>query len=166
MQPRTADVVIIGAGAIGCSIAYHLGLRGAKNVVVLEQESVGSGTTSKAAGGIRVQFPTEIEIAFSMESLAFFKCFHDHMGVNPHLQQVGYLFLLGSEQDVEQYKRQIVLQRQYGLDVRLLTPQDAKAIVPQLRVDDLLAAVYSPRMDMLIRIPLCKDMQPRPVNAA
>lgn len=145
MQPRTADVVIIGAGAIGCSIAYHLGLRGAKNVVVLEQESVGSGTTSKAAGGIRVQFPTEIEIAFSMESLAFFKSFHEHMGVNPHLRQVGYLFLLGSEQDVEQYKRQIVLQRQYGLDVRLLTPQDAKAIVPQLRVDDLLAAVYSPQ---------------------
>jgi sarcosine oxidase, subunit beta len=145
MRPRTADVVIIGAGAIGCSIAYHLGLRGAKNVVVLEQEFVGSGTTSKAAGGIRVQFPTEVEIAFSMASLEFFKRFHEEMGVNPHLRQVGYLFLLGSEGDVEQYKQQIALQRQYGLDVRLLTPQDASAIVPQLRVDDLLAAVYSPQ---------------------
>jgi sarcosine oxidase subunit beta len=145
MQPRTADVVIIGAGAIGCSIAYHLGSRGAKNIVVLEQEAVGSGTTSKAAGGIRVQFPTAIEIAFSMESLEFFKHFHEHMGVNPHLRQVGYLFLLGSEQDVEQYTRQVTLQRQFGLDVRLLSPQDAKAIVPQLRVDDLLAAVYSPQ---------------------
>jgi sarcosine oxidase subunit beta len=145
MRPRTADIVIIGAGAIGCSIAYHLGLRGAKDVVVLEQEFVGSGTTSKAAGGIRVQFPTAVEIIFSMESLEFFTRFHDEMGVNPLLRQVGYLFLLGSEQDVEQYKRQIDIQSQYGLDVRLLTPQDAKAIVPQLRVDDLLAAVYSPR---------------------
>jgi sarcosine oxidase, subunit beta len=145
MRPRTADVVIIGAGAIGCSIAYHLGLRRTDNVVVLEQESIGSGTTSKAAGGIRVQFPTEIEIKFSMESLQFFKRFQEDMGVNPHLRQVGYLFLLGSERDVEQYKRQIALQNQYGLDVRLLTPQDAKAIVPQLRVDDLLAAVYSPQ---------------------
>jgi sarcosine oxidase, subunit beta len=145
MQPRTADVVIVGAGAIGCSIAYHLGLRGVKNVVVLEQEFVGSGTTSKAAGGIRVQFPTEVEIAFSMESLEFFKHFHEHMGVDPHLRQVGYLFLLGSAHEVEQYKRQIALQNQHGLDVRLLTPQDAKAIVPQLRVDDLLAAVYSPQ---------------------
>jgi sarcosine oxidase, subunit beta len=145
MRPLTADVVIIGAGAIGCSIAYHLGLRGAKSVVVLEQESIGSGTTSKAAGGIRVQFPTEIEIKFSMESLQFFKRFQEDMGVNPHLRQVGYLFLLGSERDVEQYKRQIALQNQYGLDVRLLTPQDAKAVVPQLRVDDLLAAVYSPQ---------------------
>src|SRR5215475_9024245 len=99
MRPRTADVVIIGAGAIGCSIAYHLGLRGAKNVAVLEQEFVGSGTTSKAAGGIRVQFSTDIEIAFSMESLKFFRCFHEHMGVNPHLRQVGYLFLLGNESD-------------------------------------------------------------------
>jgi sarcosine oxidase subunit beta len=145
MRPRTADVVIIGAGAIGCSIAYHLGIRGAKNVVVLEQEFVGSGTTSKAAGGIRVQFPTDIEIAFSMESLEFFKRFQEEMGVNPHLRQVGYLFLLGSERDIEQYKRQIALQSQYGLDVRLLTPDGAKAIVPQLQVDDLLAAVYSPQ---------------------
>jgi sarcosine oxidase subunit beta len=145
MQPRTADIVIIGAGAIGCSIAYHLGLRGAQHVVVLEQESIGSGTTSKAAGGIRVQFPTEIEIKFSMESLDFFKRFHEEMGVNPHLRQVGYLFLLGSEADIAQYKRQIALQSKYGLDVRLLTPQDAKTIVPQLHVDDLLAAVYSPQ---------------------
>jgi sarcosine oxidase subunit beta len=111
----------------------------------LEQEAIGSGTTSKAAGGIRVQFATDIEIAFSMESLAFFKSFHEQMGVNPHLRQVGYLFLLGSEQDVEQYTRQIALQRQYGLDVQMLTPQDARAIVPQLCVDDLLAAVYSPQ---------------------
>jgi sarcosine oxidase, subunit beta len=145
MQPRTADVVIIGAGAIGCSIAYHLGIRGAQNVLVLEQELVGSGTTSKAAGGIRVQFPTEVEIAFSMESLEFFKRFPEEMGVNPHLRQVGYLFLLGSEGDVQQYTRQITLQRQYGLDVRLLTPDEAKSIVPQLHVDDLLAAVYSPQ---------------------
>jgi sarcosine oxidase, subunit beta len=145
MRSWTADVVIIGAGAIGCSIAYHLGIRGAKNIVVLEQEFVGSGTTSKAAGGIRVQFPTDIEIAFSMESLEFFKRFPEEMGVNPHLRQVGYLFLLGSARDVAQYKRQIALQRQFGLDVQLLTPDDAKAIVPQLHVDDLQAAVYSPR---------------------
>jgi sarcosine oxidase subunit beta len=145
MRSWTADVVIVGAGAIGCSIAYHLGRRGAKHVVVLEQEFVGSGTTSKAAGGIRVQFPTDIEIAFSMESLEFFKRFQEEMGVNPHLRQVGYLFLLGSARDIEQYKRQIALQRQYGLDVRLLTPDDAKAIVPQLQVDDLQAAVYSPQ---------------------
>ena len=145
MQPRTADIVIIGAGAIGCSIAYHFGLRGSKNVVVLEQEFVGSGTTSKAAGGIRVQFPTDIEIQFSVQSLEFFRHFPEEMGVNPHLRQVGYLFLLGSQPDIEQYTRQIALQRQYGLDVRLLTPDDVKAIVPQLRVDDLLAAVYSPQ---------------------
>ena len=66
--PGTAGVVIIGGGVVGCSIAYHLARRGPRDVVVLERETVGSGTTSKAAGGIRAQFPTETEIRFSLES--------------------------------------------------------------------------------------------------
>ena len=72
MLPRTADIVIIGGGAIGCSIAYHLAQRDATDVVVLERESLGSGSTSKAAGGIRAQFGTETEIKFSLEALEFF----------------------------------------------------------------------------------------------
>jgi sarcosine oxidase subunit beta len=92
-----------------------------------------------------VQFPTDVEIRFSMQSLDFFRGFHEEMGVNPHLRQVGYLFLLGSERDVDQYQRQMVLQHRHGLDVRLITPQEAKEIVPQLQVDDLIAAVYSPQ---------------------
>jgi glycine/D-amino acid oxidase-like deaminating enzyme len=83
MRPWTADIVIIGAGAIGCRIAYHFGLRRAKNVVVLEQECIGSGTTSKAAGGIRVQFPTAVEVTFSMQSPELFKRFHEEMDKVP-----------------------------------------------------------------------------------
>ena len=64
MVPRTADVVIVGAGAVGCAIAYHLTRRGQRNVVVLERETIGAGSTSKAAGGIRAQFATELEIQF------------------------------------------------------------------------------------------------------
>src|SRR5688500_8647798 len=73
--PPTADIAIIGAGAIGCSIAYHLARRGVKNVVVLERDAIGSGTTSKAAGGIRAQFSTRVEIEFSLASLEFFHRF-------------------------------------------------------------------------------------------
>ena len=62
--PRSASAVIIGGGVVGCSIAYHLARRGARDVVVLERESVGAGTTSKAAGGIRVQFAHETEVRF------------------------------------------------------------------------------------------------------
>ena len=73
--PGTASVVVIGGGVVGCSIAYHLARRGQRDVVVLERESVGAGTTSKAAGGIRSQFPTETEIRFSLEAIGVFERF-------------------------------------------------------------------------------------------
>src|SRR5262249_48169054 len=93
-QPKTASVVIIGGGVVGCSIAYHLARRGQRDVVVLERETVGSGTTSKAAGGIRAQFPTETEIRFSLESLKVLQNFTEEFGVDPGFKQIGYLFLL------------------------------------------------------------------------
>jgi len=81
--PRTASAVVIGGGVVGCSIAYHLARRGLADVVVVERETVGSGTTSKAAGGIRVQFPTETEIRFSLEAIRVFERFQDEFGVDP-----------------------------------------------------------------------------------
>src|SRR5437867_1055714 len=79
--PRTASAVVIGGGVVGCSIAYNLARRGLTDVVVVERETVGSGTTSKAAGGIRVQFPTETEIRFSLEAIRVFERFEDEFGV-------------------------------------------------------------------------------------
>ena len=75
--------MIVGGGVVGCSIAYHLARRGLSDVVVLEREAVGAGTTSKAAGGIRVQFPTETEVRFSLESMRVFERFRDEFGVDP-----------------------------------------------------------------------------------
>ena len=144
MTPRTADVVIICAGAIGCSIAYHLARRGARDVVVLEREMVGSGSTSKAAGGIRVQFGTRVEIEFSLRSIEFFTRFEDEMGVPCDYRQEGYLILLSDEQDLARYRRNVELQTSLGAEVRIIAPDDARAIVPELRVDDLLAAAWGP----------------------
>ncbi len=145
MLPRTADIVIIGAGAIGSGIAYHLSKRGARDVVVLEREAIGSGSTSKAAGGIRVQFATRVEVEFSLRGIAFFKRFEDEMGVPCDFRQEGYLFILSSEQDVARFKKNVAFQQSVGADVRMITPDDAKALVPGLRVDDTLAAVWGPR---------------------
>src|SRR6266850_707300 len=131
--PRSADIVIIGAGAIGASIAYQLGRRGVRDVVVLERDMVGAGSTSKAAGGIRVQFATRVEIELSLRGIAFFKRFEDEMGVPCDFHQEGYLFILSSEKDVERFKKNVALQRSLGADVRIITPDDAKAIVPGLR---------------------------------
>ena len=142
--PRTASVVIIGGGVVGCSIAYQLAHRGVRDVVVLERETVGSGTTSKAAGGIRGQFSTETEIRFSLESLEVLKRFEEEFGIDPGFKQIGYLFLVRDEQDLRGFETRIALQRRMGVDVRVITPKEAQAIVPALRVDDVVGAVWGP----------------------
>ena len=144
MIPRTADIVIIGAGAVGASIAYHLARRGARDVVVLEREMVGSGSTSKAAGGIRVQFGTRVEIEFSLRSIDFFKRFDDEMGVPCDYRQEGYLILLFDEADLACYRKNVAFQTSLGADVRIIGPDEARAIVPELNVDDVLAAAWGP----------------------
>jgi sarcosine oxidase subunit beta len=142
--PRTAGVVVIGAGAVGCSIAYHLARRGVRDVVVLERETIGGGTTSKAAGGIRAQFGTEAEIRFSLEGLRVLESFREEFGVDPGFRRIGYLFLVSDPDDLRAFERRIALQRRLGVDVRVITPKEAQAIVPALFVDDLVAAVWGP----------------------
>ena len=142
--PRSADIVIIGAGAIGASIAYQLGRRGVRDVVVLERDTVGAGSTSKAAGGIRVQFATPVEIELSLRGLAFFKRFEDEMGVPCDFHQEGYLFVVTDEPTLARFRTNVALQRSMGADVRIIAPDDARALVPALNVDDALAAVWGP----------------------
>jgi len=142
--PPSADVLIIGGGVVGCSIAYHLARRGHRDVLVLERETVGSGTTSKAAGGIRVQFPTDTEIRFSLDAIHTFTSFQDEFGVDIGYRKIGYLFLITDEADRRGFEARIALQRSLGADVRMITPKDAQAMVPALRVDDLIAAVWGP----------------------
>src|SRR5919109_2937672 len=141
---RTANVVIIGGGVVGCSIAYHLAGRGVRDVVVLERETVGSGTTSKAAGGARAPFPTETEIRFSLEAIRVFERFEEEFGVDPGYRKIGYLFLVSDPADLRGFEARIALQRRLGVDVRVIAPDDAKKLVPALRVDDLVAAVWGP----------------------
>src|SRR5882672_6772924 len=138
--PRSADIVIIGAGAIGASIAYQLGRRGARDVVVLERDTVGAGSTSKAAGGIRVQFGTRVEIELSLRAIAFFKRFEDEMGVPCDFHQEGYLFVVTDEATLARFRANVALQRSMGADVRVIAPDDARA----LNVDDALAAIWGP----------------------
>ena len=142
--PRAADIVVIGAGAIGASIAYHLGRRGARDVVVLERDAVGAGSTSKAAGGIRVQFATRVEIEFSQRGIAFFQRFEDEMGVPCDFHQEGYLFVVTDEPTLTRFRANVALQRSLGADVRIISPDDARALVPSLAMDDALAAVWGP----------------------
>jgi sarcosine oxidase, subunit beta len=144
--PDTAPVVIIGAGCIGAAIAYHLGRRGVQGVIVLEKELfAGAGSTSKAAGGIRAQFSTPLNVRLSMLSIEHFERFAEEMGTDPVYFPVGYLFLLADEARWIAFQRQAEMQRGLGLEVETLTPEGVRSLVPGLNVEDVLGGTLCRR---------------------
>src|SRR5262249_32760841 len=91
---ETADIVIVGGGIVGTSIAYHLAQRGSgRGVVLLERDTLGSGSTGRSAGGIRSQYSTEINIRFSLESVEFWRHFEEIVGLPVDYHENGYVFL-------------------------------------------------------------------------
>ncbi|NIS74624.1 MAG: FAD-dependent oxidoreductase, partial [Deltaproteobacteria bacterium] len=85
---KTADIVIIGGGIIGVSVAYYLGKMGAKNIVLLEKDLIGEGSTGLCAGGIRRQWTTEVNMHFSLKAFEIFRNFKDEFGVDPEFHQI------------------------------------------------------------------------------
>lgn len=146
MARLDCDVAIIGAGIIGTSVAYHLARRGLTDVVVLDREiSAGLGSTSKAAGGIRAQFGSRINIQLSILSLEAFERFPDEVGVEVEFCQAGYLWIATREEQMRMFRRNVALQRELGLDVRILTPDEVGRIAPYVRLEDILGATYHAR---------------------
>jgi sarcosine oxidase subunit beta len=141
---KIADVVIIGGGIIGTSIAYHLSLKKAGRVVLLEKGQLGEGSTGRCVGGIRTQFSTEINIRFSLESLKSFQQFKEELGVDPEFKQIGYLFLGTTKLEMEIFKGNIQLQSRFGIPAEFLDPDEMKARWPYLRTDDVLGGTYCP----------------------
>jgi sarcosine oxidase subunit beta len=137
-------VVIVGGGVIGVSAAFHLAEAGVQ-VVLLERAQLGSGSSCRAAGGVRTQFSDELNIQVARRSLEAFRDFGRRPGWEIDLKEVGYLFVLSRESDVEEFDRSVVLQREYGLDSRMLTPAKTRELCPLLEGDDILAGAFSPR---------------------
>jgi len=139
-----ADVVIIGGGVIGASIAYHLTRQGIRDVLVLERDRLGSGSTSRNAGGIRLQFSTEINVRMSQRSLPALLRFEEEMGIDPLFSQVGYLFLITDEGDVGPFERSLELWRRLGVPAVRLEREQIPSIFPELAVDDVRFATFCP----------------------
>lgn len=143
---ETADIVIVGGGVVGASIAYHLSKSGAgKRTVLLEKDRIASGTTAAAVGGIRSQFSTEINIQFSLESVAFWRRWDEEIGLPADYREDGYLFLAQTEDEAETFKRNVALQNSMGVPSRLISSAEADRLVPGMRVDDLTAIAYNER---------------------
>lgn len=144
MKPESVDVVIVGGGVMGASVAYHLSELGITDVVLLERDELASGSTSKSAGGFRTQFADELNVEIALRSLAELEAFEGRFGIDIGFRQVGYLFLLDSERDVAQFRDALALQQAHGVPAQELSVAEAVAKVPQLAANGLLAATFCP----------------------
>ena len=141
--PDSADVVILGGGVIGTSAAFHLAEAGV-DVALVERAQLGSGSTCRAAGGVRTQFSDALNVEIAKRSLDAFRNFGRRPGWEIDLKQVGYLFVLSREPDVEKFERSVALQNEYGLASRMLKAGEARELCPLVQGDDILAGAFSP----------------------
>ncbi|HUE89640.1 MAG TPA: FAD-binding oxidoreductase [Vicinamibacterales bacterium] len=139
----TADVVIVGGGCMGASVAYYLAERGITDVVLLEREpQLGTGSTGRNAGGFRHQFSHPANIELSRESIAVFANFEEVIGHPIDFWPDGYLFLLSSDASVSAFRKNVDLQRAHGISVDWLSASDAAALCRGLAVDGVIGATY------------------------
>jgi sarcosine oxidase subunit beta len=143
---ETADVVIIGSGIVGSSVAYHLAEQGCTNVLVVEREAhQGKGSTGKSMGGVRAQFSTDVNIQMSRYSIDFFSRFDEVLGHPADYRPHGYLFCATNERHFEYLKTNRERQMALGVNnVELVSREDIARFVPQLRVDDIIGGTFCP----------------------
>ncbi len=144
MLRSQASVVVIGGGVMGTSVAFHLAEAGAREVLLLERGQLASGSTARAAGGVRAQFSDELNIRLGARSLEAFADFGRRPGAEIDFRRAGYLFVLTTPEDVEAFERGIALQNALGVPSRLITASEARELCPLLEVGDVLAAAWSP----------------------
>ena len=143
---KTAEVVIIGGGAVGLSTAYHLAKRGMKDIVLLEKDFLGEGSTGRCTGGVRLDFSTEVNVRFSLEAFPIIDRFEEEFGVDPEFRRVGYLMLASTEAQMEQFKANQEIYSRLGIrDVELLTPEEVAERWPYVKTDDILGATNCAR---------------------
>jgi sarcosine oxidase subunit beta len=141
---HTAEVVIIGGGIVGSSIAYHLTAAGCSDVLVIERETAqGKGSTGKSMGGVRAQFSTPVNIQMSLYSIPFYASFDERLGHPAGYRPQGYLFCATSEKQMAYLRANHENQVAIGLkDARLITADGIRSMFPQLRSDDIVGGSF------------------------
>ncbi|WP_166347236.1 NAD(P)/FAD-dependent oxidoreductase [Phytoactinopolyspora limicola] len=142
--PDHAEVVIIGGGVMGASIAFHLVEAGITDVVLVERDELASGSSGKPIGGVRAQFSDPLNIELGARSLTAYADFPHRPGHDIGLSQVGYLFLLTTNDQVTAFEDSIAVQRRIGVPARLIDADEARGLCPLIATDGILAAAFSP----------------------
>ncbi len=138
-----AEIVVIGAGIMGLSIAYHLARRGVTDVLVVDRGYLCGGASGRNGGGVRAQWSSEANVRLMQESIRMCRDFASEMKINVWFRQGGYLFLVRSEEKRRALESSVKLQNECGLGTRMLTPAEAQKVVPELSTDGLVAASYN-----------------------
>ncbi len=143
---QTADVVIIGGGIVGSSIAWHLTQAGCRKVLIVEREShQGKGSTGKSMGGVRAQFATAVNIQMSLYSIPCYASFEERLGLPSEYRPQGYLFVATKPTHLDYLRTNQRLQKSLGLtQVRMVTRDEIVETIPQLRSDDVLGGSFCP----------------------
>jgi sarcosine oxidase subunit beta len=140
----TADVVIIGAGVIGCSTAYHLACRGVTDVVVVEMDEVGSGSSSKSASMLSLQFcDDELSARLAQRSYARYMQFEEEIGVPIDFRRTGWLSL-ATQESAEHLLEGAELLQSLGIETHVLTPEEVKHRYPEINVADVALGTWGP----------------------
>lgn len=158
---KSAEIVIIGSGVVGASVAFHLTERGCRDVLILERESLlGQGSTGKATGGVRAQFETEINIKLSLYSLDFFRDWELDCGYDPS----GYLFLATDSEQLEYLKQNSQKQRSLGYrEVEILDTQTIATMIPGLNCADVTGGSFGSRDGFIDPLAVLKGFSSRAI---
>ncbi|MFN2465618.1 MAG: NAD(P)/FAD-dependent oxidoreductase [Candidatus Dormibacteria bacterium] len=136
-------MLIVGAGAVGCSLAFNLAAKGQKNVLVIDRGSIGEGSTGRCAGGVRQQFSTEVNVRIGMLSRRILEDFETLTGQPADYRQIGYLFVAPDDAAMASLRRNLSVQHGAGLtEAQEVDTADIARLVPGLRTDDLIGGTF------------------------
>ncbi len=142
MLPERAEVVVVGGGVMGAATLHYLAELGCSSAVLLERDALGTGSTGHCAGGVHTLFSDELNVRIGLECIRRLEAQAEEWKLDLRLD--GYLFLLDDAADLSRFEADLVVQEAFGIATRVLTPDEARAIVPQLETGDLCGAVFNP----------------------
>ena len=144
----TADAVIIGGGVMGCSILYNLAARGLTGAVLLERDLLGSGSTGRSSGAVRMHYSNEVHARMAWKSLEGFRNFGEMVGGHDADQagftETGYLIFAGAD-DLDAFRSNVAMQQSVGIQTSIISREDVHEIAPAFYVDDCAAIAYEPQ---------------------